>query len=138
MKRTKIYYREGFKYQLNRDVYFQLKYTLPEHDVFTNYLHLASTGMLSINWGYPWDGASGVRDTKSIMPGTLAHDALYELMRKGLLPRRFRLAADKDFRRINRASGMNGLRSKYIYRGVRLGGRRATLASHKKKVLVAP
>jgi hypothetical protein len=51
---------------------------------------------LTVKAGYPWDGPSGpTLDTPNNVPGSLPHDALYELMREGLLEQECRQFADE-------------------------------------------
>ena len=75
-------------------------------------------GWLSIGSGYAWDGMSGAYDTMNSMLGSLVHDALYQLMRRGHLSRSERYAVDWIFYSILRAKGMWKFRAWYIYRMV--------------------
>ena len=106
-----IRYREGYKYQL-ADPY-QVKIEIrSEEDVITDFVQLNADGMLSIMAGYAWDGPSGPTfDTASTLRGSLVHDALYQLIRLGLLPASFRLRADEEAYRIWREDGMNPARA---------------------------
>ncbi len=89
-------------------------------------------GIMTLEQGYSWDGASGPAiDTPTFMRGSAVHDALYQLMRLGYLPRTARKAADMMLRKICRDDGMNRIRAWWVYRSVRLfsgryakGGRR--------------
>jgi hypothetical protein len=77
--------------------------------------------MLMIRKGYSWDGGSGpCYDTKTVMRGSLIHDALYQLLRLGLLFPTYRKAADRLLKLICLEDGMNRFRAAYIYRAVRL------------------
>jgi len=65
--------------------------------VQTEFIELGDTG-ITIREGYCWNGASGpVIDTKSTMRGSLVHDALYQLMRMGLIGQEYKLLADHTF-----------------------------------------
>jgi hypothetical protein len=80
-------------------------------------------GCLLIKEGYAWDGASGPAiNTLTFVRGSLVHDALYQLIREGLLPRSYRRAADSLLRDICIEDGMNRIRAWYVYRSVRMFG----------------
>jgi hypothetical protein len=93
---THIAYRKGFKYQLALD--YLVKTSLrPSKAINTKFLFLGIDGWLLIRAGYAWDGPSGPTfDTSSSMRGSLIHDALYQLLREGLLPPEARQAADRE------------------------------------------
>jgi hypothetical protein len=72
------------------------------------------------------------------MRGSLVHDALYELMRKGLLPPSMKTPADNLLKAMCKRDGMWRLRAWWVKKGLWLGGKAATLAKNKKKVMAAP
>ena len=135
MATAKACYRKlrNYKYQLIRDYTISIPIT-PARFVNTKFIRLTKAGKLTVKIRYAWDGASGpVRDTKTVMRGSLIHDALYQLMREQHLDRRIhRKPADELLRDICLADGMALARARLIYRGVRLGGARA--AKPRKKV----
>jgi len=105
MKGDKIYYREGFKYQLCR-VYSVVTKILG-FSAKTPYIELLPNGTLTISNGYAWDGASGpTLDTKSSMRGSLVHDAGYQLLRLGLVPQSTRQLWDDELHDICVEDGM--------------------------------
>ena len=129
---------DRYKYQIARDFHIVLeKYGLTEHNkklnkylaaqerdfpIHNDYVRLDWHGKLSIFCGYAWDGPSGPAiDTKSFMRASLVHDALYQLMREGLLPQTCRKTADKIMRDVAKADGMSWPRRVWTYWGVRLG-----------------
>ena len=89
-------YKEGYKYQVVKHYYIQTD-MIPVHHIRTLFLDLSKTGLLTINPGYAWNGASGPTFDKGIGWGkfkikltdtqvpTLVHDAFAQLMRMGLL-----------------------------------------------------
>ncbi len=88
------------------------------------YIAMWPCGRLFIFGHYAWDGPSGPTfDTKTFMRGSLAHDALYQLMREGLLDREHRKLADQLLRKICLEDGMNRFRAWYVYKAVRVFGR---------------
>ncbi|MCJ7777645.1 MAG: DUF1353 domain-containing protein [Sedimentisphaerales bacterium] len=120
-------YRElhGWKYELIDTVMVQTDIVgLGEID--TEYISLWDNGQLFIKLRYAWDGASGPAfDTKTIMRGSLVHDALYQLMRDGLLDRKkYRPYADKLLREICLEDGMWKLRANWVYWAVQTFAKR--------------
>lgn len=85
-----------------------------------NFIELRQDGLLIIQAGYCWDGASGPTiDTKSSMRASLAHDALYQLERAGHLGQEWRAAADDLLYRLCVQDGMWKWRAKMWLLGVR-------------------
>ena len=93
MKGDKIKYRKGYKYQLAETYSVYVGIVLPLR-IETDWLILED-GWLTIKAGYAWNGASGPTfDTKDSIRGSAVHDALYQLMRLGLLDISWRSKAD--------------------------------------------
>lgn len=70
-------------------------------------LDLYSDGRLVIANGYAWDGPSGpTLNTESSMRGSLVHDALYQLIREGLLPASLKPTCDWELAEICIEDGM--------------------------------
>ena len=131
----KIKYKKGYKYQLSKDVEVYIPIT-PRPGIYAGYISLGPAGNLVISQGYAWDGPSGpTLDTKSFMRGSLVHDALYQLMRDGHLPKSHRKEVDLLLREHCREDGMNSIRAWWVYQGVRLGG---ASALKPKQILEAP
>lgn len=87
------------------------------------WLSLLPNGELWMKSGYLWDGPSGVAiDTPTFMRASLVHDALYQLIKQGLLPKSARKKADAEMRRICREDGMGWFRSWYAWAAVRVFG----------------
>ncbi|BCS54792.1 hypothetical protein [Geobacter sp. SVR] len=137
MKVEKIKYRDGYKYQLASGYSIQVS-VFPTKHIATEYIVLSMTGVLIINEGYAWDGPSGPTiDSKNFMRGSLVHDALYQLMRGGLISERWREQADKELQRICIEDGMWKIRAWWVYRAVRdFGG--SSAARCKTQILEAP
>jgi hypothetical protein len=111
MKGDKIKYRKGYKYQLadNYDLFVGI---YPVKNIKTDWVELSRKGILSIKKGYAWDGASGPTvDTADTMRGSLVHDALYQLLRLGLLPESCRIKADELLHDICCEDGMSEFRA---------------------------
>jgi len=133
-----IFYKKGFKYQLSEDymVYINI---FPEEDIHTKFIDLSISGLLYIKSGYAWDGASGPAiDTKTIMRGSLIHDALYELMRLGFLPNRYKHQADLELVKACAEDGMMPARREWILYAVETFAKRYTDERHRRKTYKAP
>ena len=92
-------------------------------------------GKLTIRKGYSWDGPSGPTiDTSNFMPGSLIHDALYQLLREEVLDQTLRKKADEILRDVCIECGMSKARAWLVYQGVRVGG----AAAAKPDLLSAP
>lgn len=130
-------YRTGYKHQLAQSYRDQVRLR-PKETIHTPWIQLYSTGVLTINRGYAWNGATGAVNTKTFICASLVHDALYQLIRLGLLEPSARRAADRELRRIAREDGMGRFRAAYVYAAVRLFGTRAVTPAKEPAVLIAP
>lgn len=148
-----VHYRTGYRHQL------VLPYTqrliLLGFTGGNRYVTIDAEGLLTIAAGYAWDGASGptVNDASFVRP-SLVHDALYQLIREGVLPRTARGFADEllgemlrdDMRTIADRQpfylrwplkALSIVRPLWVEAAVRLGGGVA-MAMHSDKILTAP
>jgi hypothetical protein len=92
---THVKYCKGYKFQLREPFYFKTPIK-PGQDIGTDLVRLKSDGWLIIDRYFAWDGASGLAvNTKTNIRAVLVHDAIYYLMRMGLLPTSHRQLADK-------------------------------------------
>jgi hypothetical protein len=91
-------YRGGYNYQLAETIGFSDTNITPPETVKTKFITLQKDGVLWIKEGYAWDGSSGARDKgiilASTMTASLAHDALYQLMRMELIGQGWKTDAD--------------------------------------------
>lgn len=132
------YTKGNYKYQLVEEFVYQTNIK-PKKTIRTYFITLQTDGLLRVRKGYVWDGPSGLTiDTKSSMQGSLAHDALYELMRKNLLLRRYRKAVDKLLRQICVEDKMWEFRAQGWYKAVRIGAGPAADPRRRKKIYTAP
>ena len=133
-----IKYKSGYKYQLAESYIIRVGIQIPDI-IISYYLSVSTKGNLMIKKGYCWDGPSGPTvDTKNFMRGSLVHDALYQLMREGLLDQKWREQADKELKRICIEDGMSKIRAWWVYQAVRTFAKRCTNTENKKDVLTAP
>ena len=113
--------RRTYKYNLHSSESYHTGLT--KHPGSSGMVSIGPNGMLLISEGYAWDGPSGPTiDTETFMRGSLIHDALYQLLRKGLLPQSSRKKADQILRDVCIEDGMSKIRAWWVYQGVRLGG----------------
>ena len=128
-----IFYKlkKTYKYVLHENASVEIKLTLNslavgesiKNDFISVKKREGGKALVTIKKGYAWDGPSGAVDTKSWMTGSLVHDALYQLMRDGLLSRKLRKEADKAMETINvEIGGMSRFRAWYSRVGVNLFG----------------
>lgn len=133
-----IAYREGYKYQLVEPYEVKIPIT-PDRDATTSLLRLSKDGTLLILDGYAWDGPSGPAvDTTNFMRGSLVHDALYQLIRLGMLDRHWRTQADEVLRDICIEDGMSKARAWWVHTAVKTFAQRAARPSGEPKTLRAP
>ncbi len=114
--------RRKYKYNLHSDLEFDtgIEVANPQN---LGLLEIDSKGKLTIRMGYSWDGPSGPTiDTKNFMQGSLIHDALYQLMREGVLPQHVRKRTDEILQKVCIEDGMSKVRAWWVYHGVRIGG----------------
>jgi len=89
----------------------------------TDWIELDLNGVMTLSADYAWDGASGIAiNTENSVRASCGHDALYQLIRLGLLPRTKRLQADSDLRKWLIEDGMLELRAGIWFLAVRLFG----------------
>ncbi len=86
--------KKKYKYKLYSD--FEIQTGIKPKGLFVGeFLSIDMNGRLTIGCGYVWDGPSGPAiDSKRFMRGSLVHDALYQLMRNGIICRSKRRKAD--------------------------------------------
>ena len=129
MERSTWYRRrkEGrYKYLLLQQMVFETRIRPDARIVFppdSMLLKLETDGVLMIERNYAWNGATGFPDLETMMRATLAHDALYQLMREGKLNRDWRGEADRLLREICIVDGMAKPLAQAIYIAVRIFGR---------------
>ena len=112
---------EKYKYELEDTliIIIPIKDYIVEHPFFS----LNTSGKLTIYEDYKWDGVSGpMIDTKDSMMGGCVHDALYQMIRLGLLPVKLKPKMDRIMRSVFNLCGMDRFRSTYAYLGVMIFG----------------
>lgn len=120
----RIRYRDmqAYKYQLAETYQLEIEIR-PPVALHSEYVDLNEKGVLTIYRGYAWDGPSGPTfDTRDFMRASLVHDALYQLIRMGLLARAFRDEADNLLRFLCLQDGMPMVRASWVHAAVRAMG----------------
>lgn len=138
MKGDRIRYRAGgYKYQLIDD--YAVDTGIRGFAAETRYVGITPAGRVFIRAGYAWDGPSGPTiDTGSSLRGSLVHDALYQLMRLGLLPEDCRARADAILEEICVEDGMWRFRAALWRRCVRCFAAGCATPGTERPVLEAP
>lgn len=133
-----IQYKAGYKYQLAAPYVCDI-FIRPDSEVGLDFISLKPSGRLRIKKGYAWDGPSGPAiDTKNFMRGSLAHDALYQLMRHGLLGDHLRDSADRLLQQMCIEDGMWKIRALWVYKSLRWFGGAASDPENQRPVITAP
>ena len=99
-----------YKYRLLEKMEFQTDIRPDRRAEFPGgkpFVSLDTNGRLCTEVGYAWDGADLCPDVKAVMRASLAHDAVYQLIRKRELPGTWRAEADRLFRRLCIEDGMS-------------------------------
>ena len=155
LRSAKLEWTEGYKYRTHRTFWFFTNIK-PFEEVQIGRITLTVEGLLIIDRGYSWDGPSGwTIDTKNFMPGSLGHDAIYEILRCDTKPldrkcdierddvvihaathEQVREEADKMLHEIVIDDGMSNFRANYVYKAVRFGG--VESAEKPRKIYQAP
>ena len=91
-----IFYRKGFKGQLEADYTVKVAVYPPE-DVHDEHIDLLATGLLTIRKGYAWDFDTCALDMRKSKRPSLIHDALYRLMNFEKLSWKWKPAADFEY-----------------------------------------
>lgn len=132
-----LYYKDGYKYQVTRDNEIQTELT--GYSIDTEYVYLRPDGKMGIRHGYAWNGASGPTwDTNNSMRGSLYHDAGYQLIRLGYLPRETKEYFDQLLYDLCVQDGMFKFRAAYWRWAVIHFGIGSTRPSAEPQELVAP
>ena len=81
-------------------------------------------GILNLRAGYAWNGPDVITDTVNMQRASLVHDAGYQLIAKGLLPKRpFKKVFDHEFKRLMKLDHVPWYRRAYAFVAVRLFGK---------------
>ncbi len=117
-------HQNGSKYRLTKSHYHALRSYEPGASAMIGPWVNLSGNLLFLREGYCWDGATGPAiDTPDFMTGSLVHDALYQLIGHGALPKKpWKRHADNELCRICKRAGMPFPRRGWVWLAVRLFG----------------
>lgn len=136
-----IEYSEAPKYKwvLRSDARFKTALEL-EAPIVHEYFSITVDGWVTARAGYAWDGATGGLDTKSILPGSVGHDIIYQAHQLGYkLPKDWKKHADAFLIRRCKDDGMMAPRRAWVQKFVEWFGRgRPRDINHLRQVYVAP
>jgi len=133
-----LQYKDGYKIMTYNDISIQTNIR-PDNIIIykpnrTIYISLTTKGVLTVYAGYGSDLASGPTiNTKSSRRGAVFHDALYELMRQGLLDIKWREKADRVLYITTIKDDMWQWRAKLWYKGLQIADGKAAKTENKKK-----
>jgi hypothetical protein len=133
--------KQNYKYKLHEPYQYRTPIQPPRRIAEpSEFVVLETNGLLHLKANYAWDGASGPAvDTPDFMRASLVHDALYQLMRLGLLSAsEHRLAADDVMLALCLEDGMRPMRAKRVYQFVRWFGEQRAMAQLTSEVICAP
>ncbi len=80
-----IHYKEGYLYQTTRPSSWQTV-IFPQKPITHRYYSLTAQGLLTINEGFAWDGATSCPEWLVPPECSAPHDALCQMMRTGAIP----------------------------------------------------
>lgn len=132
-------YKQGYKFWVAEDYVLDIGERIrPVRAGGNSFVELSEAGVLTVRRGYAWDGASGPAiDTENWRTASLVHDALYQLIREGVLVMAHRKAADDLMRDILLGKGMWVVRVVLAHAAVRQFGE-IFMRNNPDAVLVAP
>jgi hypothetical protein len=129
-------YTKGYKYQSRNPMVYQTT-VFPPEDINTPLISLRRDGWLWVSPYFSWDGCSGIAwDDHTNMRAGQAHDALYALIRMGLLPLSYRKECDATLKRLMVDDGALYCRASYYEWAVNCFGRGP--ATCQRKIYEAP
>lgn len=135
---NKIVFCDGYKYQLRKPALFKTPIII-EKDIVTELVVLRRDGWLIIDKYFAWDGCSGPTwDDKTNMRACLAHDALYYLMRTGLLDISYRDVVDQYLHDLMNKDGAIHLRSDYYQWAVQTFAKNCAKPGNGRREKTAP
>lgn len=117
-------------YKLTNDSKYPYEVRIPQffythifdQNIQQRYLQLTPDGILKVSIGYRWNGASGFPDLKTIMLGSLVHDALWQLIELKLLDTDHRGESNRILYKTCRKQGMNFILAEAVYVAVTTAG----------------
>lgn len=137
------YQQASYLFQVRQHDYVVQTKLRPDRRIETDFVVLEVDGRLWIKFGYASDGPTGLpawakRYFKRLLRGAFGHDAIYQLIRSGLLPESARAEADQYLLEQWLEDGVWSLLAHTGVAIVRQVGDRYAKAGTEPKTLVAP
>lgn len=98
-------YKKGYKYVLAVEEVFQTA-IFPADDIVTDWIRLSRSGQLALVSSYAWDGSTWAMDTRWCMRASAAHDAICQLIKAGLLNKKWKRQGDLEYYNLCIQDGM--------------------------------
>ena len=136
--KSSLYFTSGYKHQVKEDFTVFIPALAKYGEISYDFIRL-KYGKLTLLKGFGWDGASGITfDTLSSFRGSAVHDALYRLMRQGLIPSECKVLADNILKFVCKKDGMWEWRAGMWHTFVDRFGNPSIDPRNKIKVKIAP
>lgn len=132
-----IKYKIGLKYQLVET--YSIQTTIQGCNIQTQFIKLEIDGLLTIYKGYAWDGPSGpTPDIDSFMRASLVHDCLYQLMRLGLIDKKYKSDADLIMKKLCVEDDMWEILANIFYNIVKRVSKKYVTSAKKRPIVISP
>lgn len=114
----------GYKYRLTRSYHYTLfNVREPAQATIEGGWAKLDHNYLFLREGYAWNGPDVIRDRQDLMRASLVHDAGYQLIAGGHIPKRpWKLTFDNAFGCIAREDGLPWFLLPIVWSAVRVGG----------------
>jgi hypothetical protein len=120
--RRQIAYTKADKFVLGRNEWFDLDFA-PMYEVESSYVKFTIDGVLMIKRGFLWSANFPAMNTENTKPASLLHDAGYDMIKDGLLPRKpFKDLFDMAMRDVLLECKILDARAWAWYMAVQIGG----------------
>lgn len=107
----------------------------PSEDIVTPRITLTKGGLLTCKIWFAWNGASWFPDIPKVKRGAMFHDALFALIRAGLLDKMWLKEANQVIYDVCRDAGMAKWLAKMVRKGVNTFGKAAS--KRKERVILS-
>jgi len=96
---------------------------IPPKEAKTKFSTLSINGLITVDKGFCWDGASGALDTENTLFPSLIHDIGCNMYLLELVSDENRLQFDDLFYKLLKDEGMSSFRASYMYKAVKVNTR---------------
>ena len=124
---VKLKYKDvhSYRYRVNDDVFIpflndDMKHAMSFLDIVNHPYFVINKDGVFANKNYAWDGATYAINTKNLIIPSLVHDILCQAISLGLLDRKYRPLADKEYHLRCLESGVSKTRAAIQYIAIRI------------------